>query len=67
MGGEHQVKYSKPVMTTSQLKEMGFPVDVLREIAREPGQTIAFRLKPNGNIYWDTEKLQKRNEKNAVR
>lgn len=61
------MKYPKPVMTTSELKEMGFPVDTLREIAREPGQTIAFRLKPNGNILWDTEKLQRRNEKYAVR
>lgn len=61
------MKFPKPVMTTSELGKMGFPVDVLREIAREPGQKIAFRLKKNGNILWDTERLQKRNEKFAVR
>lgn len=61
------MKFPKPVMTTSELGKMGFPTALLREIAREPGQTIAFRMKPNGNIYWDTEKLQKRNEKFAVR
>lgn len=61
------MKYPKPVMTTTELGEMGFPIETLRKIAKEPGQTIAFRLKPNGNILWDTEKLQKRNEKYAVR
>lgn len=61
------MKYPKPVMTTAELNKMGFPAALLREIAKEPGQTIAFRMKPNGNIFWDTEKLQRRNEKFAVR
>ena len=65
--GGSKMKYPKPIMKTSELAAMGFPEDVLREIAKEPGQTIAFRMKPGGNILWDTEKLQRRNEKMAVR
>ena len=35
--------------------------------AKEPEQNIAFRLRPDGNVFWDTEKLQKRIEDNMVR
>lgn len=62
------MKYPKPVMTTSELVKMGFSASLLRKMLREPGQKFAFRYNPpNGNIYWDTEKLQKRIEKCAVR
>ena len=49
------MKYPKPVMTTSELVEMGFSASLLRKMLREPGQKFAFRYNPpNGNIYWDT-------------
>ena len=46
---------------------MGFPSKTLDAIAKEPEQNIAFRLRPDGNVFWDTEKLQKRIEDNMVR
>ncbi len=61
------MKYPKAVMSTAELQKMGFPYRKLLEIMREPGQTIAFRFVPKGTIYWDTEKLSKRLEKQAVR
>lgn len=54
-------------MKTTELKELGFPDKLLRDIREEKGQTIASQFKPNGAIYWDTEKLKKYIEKNAVR
>ena len=57
----------KPIMKTTELKELGFPDKLLRDIREEKGQTIASQFKPNGAIYWDTEKLKTYIEKNAVR
>ena len=57
----------KPIMITTELKELGFPDKLLRDIREEKGQTIASQFKPNGAIYWDTEKLKKYIEKIAVR
>ena len=52
---------------TPELARMGFPSKTLDAIAKEPEQNIAFRLRPDGNVFWDTEKLQKRIEDNMVR
>ena len=52
----------KPIMKTTELKELGFPDKLLRDIREEKGQTIASQFKPNGAIYWDTEKLKKEHD-----
>jgi len=61
------MKLPKPIMKTSELKALGFPDRLLRQIRAEKGQTIASQFKPGGDIYWDTEKLKKYVEKKAVR
>ena len=40
----------KPIMKTTELKELGFPDKLLRDIREEKGQTIASQFKPNGAI-----------------
>ena len=59
--------FPKHIMTTAELARMGLPSKTLDAIAKEPEQNIAFRLRPDGNVFWDTEKLQKRIEDNMVR
>ena len=59
--------FPKHIMTTAELARMGFPSKTKDAIAKEPEQNIAFRLRPDGNVFWDTEKLQKRIEDNMVR
>lgn len=61
------MRFPKPVMTTPELKKMGFPYRTLLGIMREKGQNIAFQFNKNGTIYWDTEKLKSKIEKSAVR
>ena len=61
------MKFPKPIMSTAELKKMGFPYRTLLAIMREKGQTIAFKFNDNGTIYWDTEKLKSKIEKSAVR
>lgn len=59
--------FQKPLMKTSELKALGFPDKLLRDIRATEGQTIASQFRPGGSIYWDTEKLKRFIEKNAVR
>lgn len=61
------MNFPKPVMSTAELKKMGFPYRTLLAIMREKGQNIAFQFNKNGTIYWDTEKLKSKIEKSAVR
>ena len=46
--------FPKHIMTTAELARMGFPSKTLNAIAKEPEQNIAFRLRPDGNVFWDT-------------
>lgn len=61
------MKFPKPVMKTTELVEMGFPKRNLLAIANTRNQNVAFRLKKNGCIFWDTEKLKKYLEQHSVR
>ena len=45
--------FPKHIMTTAELARMGFPSKTLDAIAKEPEQNIAFRLRPDGNVFWD--------------
>lgn len=54
------MNYPKPLMRMSELKEMGFPEEFLREAYAKGG--IAHRLSPdkyNSPIMFDTEELEK--------
>lgn len=63
------MKYPRPLMTVSELCEMGFSRTQLRELARSRGQKCCFRMsaKYGSKILIDTEKLEKELQKNLSR
>lgn len=63
------MEFPKPIMTISELAEMGFNKTKLRELARSRGQKCCFTMsnKKGSKIYIDTQKLEKELYKNLHR
>ena len=56
------MKYPKPVMKISELKEMGFTEDYLLYVYRNNKTAIAWKMNPtkrNSSILFDTEEFEK--------
>lgn len=59
--------FPKPIMTSSELKKMGFTHWQLHKLAHVEGQKYAFHAPGGNKIFWDTEKLGREIGKRAVR
>lgn len=59
--------YPKPVMTTSELIEMGFTKYYLDAMAHIRGQTYATKVPGGKKLYWDTKKFERERIKYAAR
>lgn len=54
--------FPKKIMYQKELVQMGFPETMLRRIARERGQKVAYKANPNNRTsptLFDTDELQK--------
>lgn len=62
------MQYPRKIMKTSELiKECGYTREYLMRMAHIPGQRYAKKLPGGRNIYWDTEKFERAQEKLYVR
>lgn len=61
--------FPKPIMSISELAQMGFSKTQLRELAKSRGQKCCFTRsnKPGSKIFIDTQKLEKELYKNLHR
>lgn len=59
------MKYPKQIMRSSELVEMGFPYDWLRELYLRPGQRIAWKngKGKNSPLLFDTELLERERQR----
>ncbi len=62
------MQYPRQMMKTSELvKECGYKRSYLMQLAHRAGQNYAMKLPGGRDIYWDTEKLARAQEKFLVR
>lgn len=62
------MQYPRKMMKTSELvKECGYTREYLMRMAHIPDQRYAKRLPGGRDIYWDTEKFERAQEKFYVR
>ncbi|MBD5504119.1 MAG: hypothetical protein HDR09_20220 [Lachnospiraceae bacterium] len=62
------MQYPRKIMKTSELiKECGYTRAYLMQMAHIPDQRYAKRLPGGRDIYWDTEKFERAQEKLLVR
>lgn len=52
------MQYPKPIMSLSELAEMGFPRHELNKNVHARGQTFAFKTTGGGKWLFDTEKYE---------
>ncbi|MEG1847659.1 MAG: hypothetical protein RRX92_04400 [Lachnospiraceae bacterium] len=52
------MKYAKPIMSVSELADMGFSKSDLRNYSRIEGQNFATTTTGGGKILFDTEKFE---------
>ena len=62
------MQYPRKIMKTSELvRECGYTREYLMQMAHIPGQRYAKKLAGGRDIYWDTEKFERAQEKLYVR
>lgn len=57
-----EIKYPKPIMTATELREMGFTKGLLQKAFDFPGERIGWRLdpgNPRSKKYYDTAALER--------
>ena len=61
------MEYPNPIMSITELEEMGFTRSYLKEMAHRRGQKYATYSVGRGKFFFDTRRFEKEREKMLVR